>query len=171
MNIAGYIVSDTTGATQVSQCTFKEIPIALSGTTASRPNSGFLYIGLQYFDTTLGKPVYAKTLGTTEKDTLTISAGATTSGNITVVVGGVSNTIAVLAGDSASTIGDKIRATAFSGWALSGTGATVIFDKLTLGSNTAPSFSDSGTTGTNASFVVTRGGSNATWVDGAGTTV
>jgi hypothetical protein len=33
-----------------------------SGTTANRPTGG-LWIGRRYFDTTLGKPVYVKSLG------------------------------------------------------------------------------------------------------------
>lgn len=35
-----------------------------SGTTAQRPVTG-LWIGRRYFDTTLGKPVYVKSLGPT----------------------------------------------------------------------------------------------------------
>jgi len=38
-------------------------PQGQSGTTGNRPTSN-LYTGLQYFDTTLGYPVFVKTVGT-----------------------------------------------------------------------------------------------------------
>lgn len=37
-------------------------PIGKSGSTSTRPTSG-LYVGQQYFDTTLGYPVFLKTVG------------------------------------------------------------------------------------------------------------
>jgi hypothetical protein len=37
----------------------KPIPLVLSGTTSERPTNN-LFVGLQYFDTTLNKPVYYK---------------------------------------------------------------------------------------------------------------
>lgn len=37
-------------------------PLGGNGTTAQRPTTG-LYVGLQYFDTTLGLPVFVKTVG------------------------------------------------------------------------------------------------------------
>lgn len=33
-----------------------------SGTTAQRPTGGAIYVGYRYFDTTLGKPIFAKTI-------------------------------------------------------------------------------------------------------------
>lgn len=36
-------------------------PLGGNGPTTQRPTSG-LYVGLQYFDTTLGKPVFLKTV-------------------------------------------------------------------------------------------------------------
>ena len=39
------------------------LPLGGNGTTAQRPVLG-LYVGLQYFDTTLGKPIFVKTVAT-----------------------------------------------------------------------------------------------------------
>ena len=38
-------------------------PVGQSGSTTNRPSNG-LYVGLQYFDTTLGKPVFLKQVST-----------------------------------------------------------------------------------------------------------
>ena len=142
-----------------------------SGTTANRPT--YAFVGQHYFDTTLGKPVWTKTAGTLEVDTLTISAGATTAGNIAITLNGVAKTVAVAAGDTAGAIGDKIRAAVFAGWTVGGTAgtSTVTFTKLTAGTNTSPTFADTDTTGTSASFAVTTAGTNNVWVDSTGTTV
>lgn len=45
----------------ISQLFFFVAPIGGSGTTANRPVRN-LYVGLMYFDTTLGFPVYVKTV-------------------------------------------------------------------------------------------------------------
>lgn len=38
-------------------------PLGGNGTTAQRPTFAFgLYVGFQYFDTTLGKPIFVKTV-------------------------------------------------------------------------------------------------------------
>lgn len=37
-------------------------PLGGNGTTANRPTTG-LYVGLQYFDATLGLPVFVRTIG------------------------------------------------------------------------------------------------------------
>jgi len=105
----------------------------------------------------------AVTAGTVEVDTLTVSTGATTSGNITITLNGAPTTVAVTAGNTASNVGDAIRATTFTGWTVGGTAgtATVTFTKTTVGTNTTPTFADTGTTGTTASFVVTTAGVNA----------
>jgi hypothetical protein len=141
-------------------------------TTAARPNSGE-YVGMQDYDITLNKPVWVKTVGTKELDTLTVSAGATGSGNITITLNGVAKTVAVTAGQTAGQVGDAIRATAFSGWTVGGSAgsATVTFTKTTTGTNSAPSFSDTGSTGVTASFARTTTGVATVWVDATGTAV
>jgi hypothetical protein len=142
-----------------------------NGTTTNRPVNA--YIDHTHFDTTLGKPVWAKTSAVNELDTLTITAGATTSGNITITLNGVAVTVAVSTGDTAGAIGDKIRGTTFKQWKVGGTtgSSTVTFRKTTGGTNSVPTFADTGTTSTVASFVVTTAGANPTWVDATGTAV
>jgi hypothetical protein len=143
----------------------------ISGTTANRPHT---YNVLQnYYDMTIGKPIWVKYQGFREVDTLTINSGANASGNITVTLNGVTFTVAVTAGDTAGAIGDKIRATTMSGWIVSGTGgsATVTFTKQSSGTNTSPTFADTGATGATGTFAVTTAGANPTWSDSTGTTV
>jgi hypothetical protein len=146
-----------------------------TGSTANRPSSPTYIVGVgaQYYDTTLNKPIWCKSTGVKEVDTLTVSAGAIASGNITITLNGVATNVAVAAGDSAGNVGDKIRASVFSGWTVSGTtgSATVTFTKISYGTNSAPTFADSGTTGTTASFAVTTVGANTIWIDSTGTAV
>lgn len=126
--------------------------------TAAPTTSGNITVTLNGVATNI-----AVTSGVTEVDTLTISTGATTSGNITITLNGVATAVAVAAGDTAGAIGDKIRATTFTGWTVGGTAGTtsVTFTKTTVGTNTTPTFADTGTTGTTASFTVTTAGVNA----------
>lgn len=56
-NALGLVVVDNSAGTTVNTCKFREIPILLRGTTEERPTTN-LYIGLQYFDSTLNKPVW-----------------------------------------------------------------------------------------------------------------
>lgn len=140
-------------------------------TTTNRPLVAF--IGSQSYDTTLNKPIWCKTTGTQEVDTLTISAGTNASGNITVTLNGVATTVAVTAGMTAGQVGDAIRGAVFKQWTLGGTAGSsaVTFTKTTGGTNSAPTFADTGTTGTTASFAVTTAGANPTWIDATGTAV
>jgi hypothetical protein len=141
-----------------------------SVTTATRPVNAF--VGQPEYDKTLGLPIVCKTKGNKEWDTLTINTGASVSGNITITLNGVAVAVAVLAGDSASAIADKIKATAFPGWNKSNTTATnVNFIRMDSGTATAPSFSDTGSTGVTASMVVTTPGTNNVWQNYAGTVV
>ena len=66
--------------------------------------------------------------------TLKVTAGATTTGNISVTVGGVQRTIAVTAGDSIATVMGKISATAFTGYNLTNNASdTVTFTATAIG--------------------------------------
>lgn len=142
------------------------INIGLQGSTASRPNTS-IYAGKPYFDTTLNKPVFVRNLGSQETDTLTISAGATSAGNVTITLNGVATNVAVGLGDSTSAVATKIANTAFIGWTSSVSGSTVTFTSLAYNAMTAPSFSG-GSTGVTGSFTVTTGGFHPTWVDSNG---
>lgn len=56
----GYIVTDKHASiNEVGNNQFAEIPIALSGSSADRPK-WYTYVGMQYFDITLGKPIWVK---------------------------------------------------------------------------------------------------------------
>jgi hypothetical protein len=55
-NILGYSITNNTG-TYTHECEFTEIPIVVRGTTAQRPTAN-AFVGLQYYDTTLGKPIW-----------------------------------------------------------------------------------------------------------------
>lgn len=96
-------------------------------------------------------------VGVVEVNTLTVTTAATSAGEVTITLNGVAQDVTVLSTDTAAEIGDKIRDTVFAGWTVSGTGSTVIFTKLTTGSNTAPVFG-AGTTGMAATFAVTTPG-------------
>lgn len=137
-----------------------------SGTTANRPTAKV--IGLCYIDTTLNKPIWSK--GNYEVDTLTITAGTTTSGNITIILNGVSKTISVTAGKTSVDIATTIRGTVFSGWIVGGTSGTtiVIFTNVATGAKVIPTFIDTDSTGIKATFAVTTAGTTSTWIDATG---
>jgi len=54
-------------------------------------------------------------------------------GNIHIILDGVTTVINLVSGDTSATIGGKVRATAISGWTLSGSGNQVFFTKNTVG--------------------------------------
>lgn len=151
-------ISNIVGIYEVSSLVISSTPTA----------SGNVTVNLNNVATNI-----AVSSGATEVDTLTISSGATTGGNITITLNGVAKTVAVSTGDSAGVIGDKIRATSFTGWTVSGTSGSnvVTFTNSTVGTVTAPSYSDTGTTGTAASFARTTTGSPADDVNGVATKI
>lgn len=110
-------------------------------------------IGLSDIQILIADPVGV----TTEVDTLTITAAATGSGNVTVTLGGTAFTVAVASGDTTAQVAEKIRAASFAGWVVTGTNSTAIFTATVGGVKTAPSF-NGGTTGVTGTFVVTRAG-------------
>jgi hypothetical protein len=140
-----------------------------NGITANRPAPA--YIGQPFFDTTLGKPVYAKTVPIKEADTLNVTQSATTSGNITINLNGANTVIAVSAGDSTITVASKISAGSYPNWYTQLSGSTVTFNKISTGTNTTPTFTDTGTTGVTATFTITTAGQSASWVDATGASV
>lgn len=93
-----------------------------------------------------------------EVDTLTITAGCSTSGNVTVTLDGTAVNIAVLDTDAtADAVAAKIAATSFAGWTVSAAGAVVTFTADVKEAKTTPTFSG-GSTGVTGSFVVTVAG-------------
>jgi hypothetical protein len=140
-----------------------------SGVTANRPLS--TEINLSYYDTTIDKPVFCKTKGNRELDTLTLTdIPATASGNITIALDGVDKTIAVVSGDTATITASKIREAFYPGWITGGTGLVVTFKRVLSGTRSAPSFTDTDSTGiTVTSFSRTTSGVAPAWVLADGT--
>lgn len=97
--------------------------------------------------------------GVKEVASLTISAAATVSSNVTVTLNGVATNVAVLSTDTAIQVADKIRAAAFVGWTTGGTvgTTTVTFTANTFGNKTDAAFS-AGTTGTTGAMTTTAQG-------------
>jgi hypothetical protein len=108
--------------------------------------------------------------GVQEVDSLNVTAGATTSGNVTVTLAGTAFNVAVSAGDSASTVASKIASASYSGWSTSLSGTTVTFTFNVPFTRSAPSFSG-GTTGVTGTMSVTATGTMNYWSDTAGVTL
>jgi hypothetical protein len=140
----------------------------VAGTTAQRPEYPYSYIGYNYLDTTLGKPVWMQTSSTQyERDRLTFTAAVTSSGNLSITLNGVSTTVAVTAADSTiPLLMTKIVATTFTDWSLSTGSNYVVFDSLVTGVKSTPTFVANGT-GVTGSFSVSNFGTNGTWVESA----
>lgn len=100
-----------------------------------------------------------------EVATLTITAGCSTSGNVTVTLDGTAVNIAVLDTDAtADAVAAKIAATSFDGWTVSAAGAVVTFTADVKEAKTTPTFSG-GSTGVTGSFVVTVLGKDVVYTD------
>ena len=97
-----------------------------------------------------------------EKDTLTVTRGAKTAGNITITLDkyGESKKIALEASDSTpAAVAAKIRATTFDSWLVSGTGAEVVFTCKNTGARNTVEFEDTDSTSVRCSIVKTQEGS------------
>lgn len=143
-------------------------------TTANRPSGKI--VGETAFDSDLGKTISLKTLGSKESETLVITAGATTDGNVTVKLGSNDYTVAVLAGDTITQVADKVRARVYliNYYYAGGTPGTdtIIFISAINGDRTGLFSFSGGTTGAAGTFTQnTPQGTNDVWVDGVGTTV
>ena len=96
-----------------------------------------------------------------EKDTLTVTKGATTAGNITITLDkyGESKNIALEASDSTpAAVAAKIRATTFDSWTVSGTEAKVVFTCKNAGARNTVEFKDTDKTGVKCSIAKTQEG-------------
>jgi len=141
----------------------------ISGETADRPYDN--YVGCPFYDITLNKPIWVKTAGVHEVDTLTITAGATSSGDITITTSlGADVVITVTAEMTIAEVDEAIRAATFTGFNVSGVAGSgvIVFTDLIAQGGTAPVFADTGITGVTGEFVRTAVGVNTVWVDGVG---
>lgn len=138
------VLGDTTNTTF-----YGSLDVLIRGLYGMYPNAEIFFV----------TPPKINKTGVAEVDTLTISASATATGNITITLNGVATNVAVALNDTVGSIGDKIRATAFTGWTTGGTAgsATVTFTKNTVGTNSSPVYSG-GSTGATGSIVVTTSG-------------
>lgn len=148
--------------------------VALGGSSGSRPYFG--PIGVAYFDTTLGKPVFCKTVGISEINTITVTAGAASSGNVTIHLGNGSNVVVALtAGDTTYGVAAKIAAAfvgvaGYSAYHVNWATTVRITDAYAAARSTA-TFTDTGGTGATATVAKTRTGVASAFVDATGTTV
>jgi hypothetical protein len=93
-----------------------------------------------------------------EIDTLSVTAGASADGNLTINLNGTAFTVAVLASDNtAALVAAKIRAATFAGWTVSGSGSSVVFTSNKVGTRIAPTFA-AASTGVTATFARTQCG-------------
>jgi hypothetical protein len=97
-------------------------------------------------------------VGEAEIDTLTITAGAGASGNITVTLNGVDFVVAVVAEDTASDVAGKIRGETMAGWTITGATDTAIFTADSNFVSSTPVITDTGDTGVVGAFIVTNAG-------------
>ena len=88
-----------------------------------------------------------------EVNTFKITAGCSTSGDLTITLNGVDFTVAVTAGDDINAVASKIRSATFNGWTTSGSGDSVIFTCNEAGVKTTGTF-NGGSTGVTA--IVTK---------------
>jgi hypothetical protein len=94
-----------------------------------------------------------------EVNTLTVTAGATADGNLTITLDGVAFTVSVFATDNTpELVAAKIRNATYTGWTTGGTGAKVTFTCNTPGTKTTATF-NGGSTGVTATVEKTVAGS------------
>lgn len=92
-----------------------------------------------------------------EITTLAVTAGASSNGDITITLGGIPFTIAVVSGDTTSVVAGKIRSTVFTGWTVLGSSTSAVFTKDVYGYVATATFSG-GTTGVTATVTATQKG-------------
>lgn len=148
----------------------KLVNMGFSGTSAQRPNIN-LYVGMPYYDTTLKKQVNCDFIGVKQVESFSVTGGATATGNISITLDGITTNVAVSAGDSASVVADKIRATNFPGWTVGGVGTNTPFESESVGVKPMRSTAGNGTGVTVSSPATYTVGVPAEWRDGNGTSV
>lgn len=105
------------------------------------------YVGASYWAIGSGDGSWGKC----SEHKLAITAGASSSNNVTITLNGVAVTVAVVSGDSASAVATKIASATFSGWSAVANGADVTFTKQVYGVTSDSVFSG-GSTGVSGTF-------------------
>lgn len=98
--------------------------------------------------------IFVQSNGIAEVSTLQITAGASSSSNVTVTLDGVAQTVAVTSGDTITQVANKVKAASFSGWTTGGSGDTITFTSNTVGLRTDAIYS-AGTTGATGTISTT----------------
>ena len=140
-------------------------PPGLRGTTANRPTDA--PANYCYYDTDLGKPIWATTAPARNIDKIAVTSGATGSGNITIR----STTVAITAGDTAEQVAAKIRAASIAGFSWGGYGTTCILLRFVPTTVSATTFTDTDSTGVTATVTRIIAGEAPVWKDVNGTVV
>lgn len=141
-----------------------------STTTAARPKNPRIGKDV-YFDTDLTKLIVPVTAGSkSTAGALVISAGATSSGNVTIKLAGIDYLVAVTAGDSITQVRDKIvaagNAVFYPTWKLTASSTnTIAIESFAPGSQSGTTSFNGGATGVTSSFIGTGAGSNPAWAE------
>lgn len=99
-----------------------------------------------------------------EINTFTVTAGASSGGDVVVTLNGVAHNVAVTSGDAINDVADKIRSASYDGWTASGNGAVIGFTATAKETMTVGAFSG-GSTGATATVVRTiAGGKSIGWL-------
>ena len=101
--------------------------------------------------------------GKREIKTLTVTTGATSSGNVTVTLNGTAFTVAVTnASNIQRTVYEIATYTGYTGWDAYPSGATVVFVRKSSGTTAGTQSFSAGTTGSAATIAQTRAGAAST---------
>ena len=147
---------------------------ALSGEFSARNVLAYSKQGNCYYDTTNNRPIYCKTAGKKTVTKLTVTSGATTSGNIKIGTPLGDKTIAVTAGQTAKEIADTIAETSIAGYNVmqSMENPCVLYLTRVLAQSASHcTFSDTGSTGTTITVTNATNGVSPVWVDASGNVV
>lgn len=147
---------------------------ALSGSFDQRNGLAYSKQGNCYFDTTNNRPIYCKTAGKKTVTKLTVTGGASTSGNIKIGTPLGDKTIAVTAGQTAKEIADTIASTSIAGYNVmqSMENPCVLYLTRSIAQSASHcTFADTGSTGTTISVTNATNGISPVWVDASGNVV
>ena len=140
-------------------------PPGLRGTTANRPTDA--PANYCYYDTDLGKPIWATQAPARNIDKIVVTSGATGSGNITIR----STTVAITAGDTTEQVAAKIRVASIAGFSWGGYGTTCILLRYVPSTLSATTYTDTDSTGVTATVTRLITGIAPVWKDINGTVV
>jgi len=110
-------------------------------------------------DTLLEQLTEADATNNFETASLTVTAACSTSGNVTVTLNEVDETVAIVGTDDINGVATKIRAASFSGWTTGGADAVVTFTCDTSGNKTDATYAE-GSTGATGTMTTSQQGTD-----------